>query len=55
MKIHNFITKKHFQTINASPTKTLQNQIRMTVNQRATLIPQDSKWKYLNPNPSALP
>jgi len=38
MKIHSFITENHYQTINASPTKTFQNQIRMTVNHSTTLI-----------------
>jgi hypothetical protein len=53
MTINNFITENHFQTINASPTKTIQNQIIMSINHRTTLMPQDSKWKYLNLNPSA--
>jgi len=47
MKIHNFTTDNHFQTVNAEPTKTFQNQIRKTINHSKTLIPQDFKWKYL--------
>jgi hypothetical protein len=34
--------------------KTFQHQIRKKINHNKTLIPQDSKWKYLKLNPSAL-
>ena len=51
-KIQNFITENHFQTINTHPTKIFQNLIRKTVNHSKTLNPQDSKWKYINLNPS---
>jgi len=53
VKIHNFITDNHFQTVNVDPTKTFQNKIRKTINHSKTLIPQDFKWKCLNLNPSA--
>ena len=36
-----------------NPTKSFQNQIRKTINQCTTLIPRDSKWRYVNLNPSA--
>jgi len=47
MKIHNFITDNHFQTVNVDQTKTFQNKIRKTINHSKALIPQDFKWKYL--------
>jgi hypothetical protein len=52
MKIQNFITENHFQTINTDRTKIFQNQIRNTVNNSKTPNPQNSKWKYINLNPS---
>jgi hypothetical protein len=53
MKIHNFITDNHFQTVNVDPTNIFQNQIRKTINHSKTLIPQDFKWKCLNLHTSA--
>jgi len=53
MKIHNWITDNHFQTVNIDPTNTFQNQIWKTLNHSKTLIPQNFKWKCLNLNPSA--
>jgi len=47
MKIRNFITDNHFQTVNVDPTKTFQNKIMKTINHTKTLIPQDFKWKHL--------
>jgi hypothetical protein len=52
MKIQNFIDKNNFQTSAVNPIKTFQNQIRKTINNSTTLITQDSKWKYINLNPS---
>jgi len=52
IKIQTFIPENHFQTINRNPTKAFKNQIRKTINHSKTLTPQDSKWKYLNLNPS---
>ena len=51
-KIQNFINENHFQTINTGPTKTSHCQVRKT-NHSETFIPQDSKCKYPNINPSA--
>jgi hypothetical protein len=33
--------------------KAFQTQITKTIKDSKTLIPQDSKWKYINFNPSA--
>jgi hypothetical protein len=52
-KIQNFIDKHNFQTSAVNPTKTFQNQIRKTINHSTTLITQNSKWKFINLNPSA--
>jgi hypothetical protein len=52
-KIQNFVDKNNFQTSATNPTTKFQNQIRKTVNHSSTLIPQCSKWKYINLNPSA--
>jgi hypothetical protein len=35
------------------PTNTFQTEIKNTIKQSRTLIPSDSKWKYINLNPSA--
>jgi hypothetical protein len=51
-KIQNFL-QENFQTSTIDPTKTFQTQIRKTINYSKTLIPQESKWKYINLNPSA--
>jgi hypothetical protein len=52
-KIRNFLNENNFQTFTANSTKTFQNQIRKTITHSKTLIPHDSKWKYINLNPSA--
>jgi hypothetical protein len=52
-KIHDFIDKNNFQISTSNPTKTFQNQVRKTINHSPTLIPQDSKWKFINHNPFA--
>jgi hypothetical protein len=53
IKIQNFLDKNHFQTSTTNPTKPFHIQIRKTVNHSMTLIPQESKWKFINLNPSA--
>jgi hypothetical protein len=53
MKIQNFIDKSRFQTSTTNPTKTFQNQIRKTINSSTKLINPDSRWKFINLNPSA--
>ena len=46
-KVQAFINN-NFQTSITNPTKTFRNQIRKTTNCSTTLIPQDSKWKFIN-------
>jgi hypothetical protein len=53
MKIQNFVDKNRFQTSTTNPTKKFQNQIRKTVNSSTKLINPDSRWKFVNLNPSA--
>jgi len=53
MKIQNFVDENNFQASAVNPIKTFQNQIRKTINNSTTLITQDSKWKFINLNPSA--
>ena len=52
-KVQDFIDNNNFQTSPSNPTKTFQNQVRKTINQSPTLIPPNSKWQYINLNPSA--
>jgi len=52
-KIQDFIDKNKFQSSATDPTKLFQNQIRKVITHRTTLIPKDSKWRYVNLNPSA--
>jgi len=52
-KVHNFLPANQFQTISTDPTKSYQTQIRKTIHSSRTPIPHDSKWKYINVNPSA--
>jgi hypothetical protein len=52
-KIQDFIDKNKFQSSTTNPTKLSQNQIRKTINHSTTLILRDSKWRYVNLNPSA--
>ena len=52
-KIEDFLSGNNFQTIAADPTNTFQTQVRNTVKQSKTLIPEDSRWKYINMNTSA--
>jgi hypothetical protein len=52
-KIQDFTDKNKFQSSTKNPTERFQNQIRRTINHCTTLIPRDSKWKYVNLNPSA--
>jgi hypothetical protein len=52
-KIQDFIDKNNFQSSTTNPTKSFQNQIRKTIYHSTTLIPRDSKWRYVNLNPSA--
>jgi len=52
-KIQNFILNNNFCTATTDPTNTFQTQVRQKINESSTLIPRDSRWKYVNMNPSA--
>jgi hypothetical protein len=52
-KVHNFLQTNRFQATTTDPTKTYQNLIGKTISDSKTLIPQDSRWRYINLNPSA--
>jgi len=51
--LRDFMDKNNFQIATSNQTKTFQNQVRKTINCSPTLIPQDSKWKFVIVNPSA--
>ena len=53
-KLQVFIQTNDFNTTNTDPAKSSQSQIRKTINGSKVLIPQESRWKYVNMNPSAL-
>jgi hypothetical protein len=53
LKIQNFIDTNNFRTSATNPTKTFQNQIRKTINNTTKLIYPDSRYKFINLNPSA--
>jgi len=52
-KINDFIPANNFQTTTQDPTKSFQSQIRKVINNSKTLITPDTKWKYINMNPTA--
>jgi hypothetical protein len=52
-KIEEFTQMNHFETSANDHTKTYQSQVRKVLNNSKTLIPLDSKWKYLNLSPTA--
>jgi hypothetical protein len=52
-KIEEFIQMNHFQTSVNDPTKSYQSEVRKVLNSSKTLIPPESKWKYINLNPTA--
>jgi len=52
-KIQNFLRSNNFHTATTDPTKNFQAQIRKTIKESKTLIPNDTRWKYINMNPSA--
>ena len=51
MKIHNFIPVNHFQTVDADPTNTFQNQIRKTINHSKT---HPTRFHMEMPKPKSL-
>jgi|GEM_PF-3687610 len=52
-KIDEFIQTNHFQTSTNHPTKSFQSQVRKIISNSKTLIHSETKWKYLNLNPTA--
>jgi len=50
-KIQNFIL--NFHTTTTDPTNIFQTQNRQIIKESTILIPKDSRWKYINMNPSA--
>jgi len=50
-RIEKFLSDNNFHTVSTDPTNTFQTQVRNTVKQSKTLIPRDSRWKYINMNP----
>ena len=51
--IQDFLHGNNFITTTRDPTNTFQTEIKNTIKQSKTLSPSDSKWKYINLNPSA--
>jgi len=52
-KMQDFIKANNLLSTPTDPTKTYQTSVRKTINSSKTLIPQDTRWKYINMNPSA--
>jgi hypothetical protein len=52
-KIEDFIKQNQFITTTNEPTKSFHSQIIKVINSNKTLIPPDSKWKFINLNPTA--
>jgi hypothetical protein len=52
-KVQSFISCNQFQVSKKDPTNTFQEQVKKTINQSKTLIPPDTRWKYINMKPSA--
>jgi hypothetical protein len=52
-KIEKCLSENNFHATAIDPANTFQNQVRNTVKQSKTLILKDSRWKYINLNPSA--
>jgi hypothetical protein len=51
--LFDFKTSCNFQTPTKDFTKNFQSQVRNGINNGNTLTPQDTKWRYINMNPSA--
>jgi len=52
-KINDFILANKFQTTTQDPAKSFQSQVRKVINNSKTLILPDTKWKFINMNPTA--
>jgi hypothetical protein len=51
--MQDFIEANKLPSTTTDPTKTYQTAIRKIINSSKTLIPLDTRWKYINMNPSA--
>jgi len=54
-KKQGFLHGNNFITTTKDPNNIYYIGIKNTIKQSKTLIPHDSKWKYINLNPSAPP
>ena len=52
-KIQDFITSNNLYTPTTNPTKKYQRQVRKVINKSTKMINTNTKWKYINLNPSA--
>jgi len=52
-KVNEFISSNNFTTANADITKTLQKELRNTINECQNVIQKVEKWKLMNLNPTA--
>ena len=51
-KIQTFISNNNFMKIDKDPTKKYQNSIRTSINKCQQIINKDTKWNYINLNPT---
>jgi hypothetical protein len=51
-KIQSSLSDDSFSVLPRDPTNKFQNNIRKTISACKTTVPQDSKWKFINLNPS---
>jgi len=52
-KVNDFISCGNFTTVNADITKTLQTELRDTINECRSVIQKGDKWKLMNISPTA--
>ena len=51
-KAEKLLSENNFHPVATDHTNTFQNQVRNTVKQSKTLIPKDSRWKFIHMYPS---
>jgi hypothetical protein len=51
-KVNNFIQENQFVLLNNDPTQNYQKAMKHTMTQCNNIIPKESKWKYINMNPT---
>ena len=52
-KITDFILANKFQITTRDPTNSFQSEAQKVINGSKTLIPHNTKWRYVNMNPTA--